>query len=194
MNYSERFAYHFFGLSSVLVLLAVGEVQRHFRALVAPRAIRSTVFVLVAVCLYLPFANALQQWPKECVYRYSYALGTNTHYAPVAHWLREHLRPDATLAVYPDAGIVPYSTRFRTIDFGKLNDAYLAREARNPSAVVDYFFRRNPDALMIYLVRGFDKTYDEAGDRLLADPRFARYRLALLSLDQGSGTALFVKR
>lgn len=194
MNYSERFAYHFFGLSSLLVLLAVGEVHRHFRSIVAPRALRSCIFVLVAVCLYLPVANALEQLPRERIYRASYSLGTNTHYIPIAHWLKEHFPPHATLAVYPDAGIVPYSTRLRTIDFGKLNDTYLARTARDPSAVVEYFFRQNPDALMIHLVRGFDKTYDEAGDRLLADPRFSQYRLTLLSLDQGIGTALFVKR
>jgi len=194
MNYSERFAYHFFGLSSLIVLVAVGELHRYFRAMTAPRVVRSCMFVLVGICLYLPFAHALEQRPRERIYRYGYSLGTVTHYVPVAQWLQEHFPPHATLAVYPDAGIVPYSTRLRTVDFGKLNDAYLAHHAHDPSAIVDYFFRENPDALMIYLVRGFNKTYDEGGDRLLADPRFSAYQLTLLSVDQGIGIALFVKR
>lgn len=194
MNYSERFAYHFWGFSSVFVMLAVGGIFAHFRTLVVPRAIRSGLWVLAGVALYLPFARALEQWPHECMYRYNYALGTQMHYVPVAHWLEENMPPNATLAVYPDAGIVPYVTRLRTIDFGKLNDLFLAREAKNSSDIIDYFFKRKPDAVMMYLGGGFDKAYDETGRRLLADPRFAAYQLTLLSLDQGIGTALFVKQ
>lgn len=194
MNYSERFAFHLFGLSCLLVVIAVSELERYFLALARLRAVRSFAFVLVALCLYLPFANALQRLRGERTYRRAYLFSKEFHYRPAARWLTEHLPPGATLAVYPDAGLVPYLTHLRTIDFGKLNDAYLAREARSSSDVIEYFFRQQPGALMIFFSGGLKKTFDKTGDLLLADPRFSSYYLAHLSLFNDAGTAIFVKR
>jgi hypothetical protein len=194
MNYSERFAFHLFGLSMLLVMLALGELHRHWRVFTAAPAIRRSAFFLTAAGVYLPFAAAFGQWRNEYNYRTNYMRGVQLHYVPVAAWLHRHASPTLKLAVYPDAGIIPYRTNLETIDFGKLNDKYLAREARTSKDIVDYFFRRNPDAVVLLLSQGFDRTYDAAGNDLLADPRFAAYHLTLLSLDQGIGTAFFVKR
>ncbi|MEZ4313069.1 MAG: hypothetical protein R3F14_34035 [Polyangiaceae bacterium] len=195
MGYSDRFAFHLFGLSSLLFLLAVAEVDRRLRSLRESAPAHSATFVLACAALYLPFANAMQRAPKERAFRDSYARATETHLLPTARLLKEILPPDATLAVYPDAGVVPYSTMLRTVDFGKLNDTYLAREATGTASVAEYFFDRSPDALMISLRAGLARTYDEGGDRILSDPRFEpRYRLVRLSLRDGGGLALFVKR
>ncbi len=194
MNYSERFAFHFFGLSMLIVMVALGELHRHWRVFTAAPAIRRSAFFLTAACLYMPFAAAFGQWRNEFNYRSNYMRGVELHYVPIAHWLQRNAPPTLKLAGYPDAGIIPYQTKLETIDFGKLNDKYLAREARTSKDIVDYFFRRNPDAVVLLLSQGFDRTYDAAGNDLLADPRFAAYHLTLLSLDQGIGTAFFVKR
>lgn len=194
MNYSDRFAFHLFGLSLMIVMIALGELHRHWRFFAAAPAIRRTTFFLTAICLYLPFATGFGQWRNEYNYRANYMRGVERHYVPIAHWLPKHVPATAKLAVYPDAGLIPYQTKLETIDFGKLNDQYLAREAHTAHDVVEYFFRRNPDVAVLLLSKGLDQTYEPAGNLLLADPRFARYQLMLLSLDQGIGTALFVKR
>lgn len=194
MNYSERFAYHLFGCSMLVVLVAVGEAIRHFPTITAARPIRSALFILAGVALFLPFAHALERHPGERAYRFNYSHSTEAHYQSTADWMKRAISPNATLAVYPDAGVVPYSTRLRTIDFGKLNDAYLARTRNDPNKILDYFFERKPDVLMIALTGGLERTYEKTGDLLLADPRFSAYRLTLMSTNHGTGVAVFVKR
>jgi hypothetical protein len=194
MNYSERFAYHLFGFSMLVVLLAIGEFFRHFANITVARPIYSTLFILSGIGLFLPFAHALERHPGEKAYRFNYSSSAKTHYQLVADWIKREIPPNATLAVYPDAGIVPYSTRLRTIDFGKLNDTYLARAGSDPQKTVDYFFERKPDVLMIALTGGLERTYEKTGDVLLADSRFSAYRLALLTTNHGTGLAVFVKR
>jgi hypothetical protein len=194
MNYSKRFAFHLFGLSCLLVLVIVGESFRYFQRLNMARPLKSTLFVVMSVALFIPFEHAFKSVAEECDFRRRYSQGAATHYRTVTDWLKREMPANATLAVYPDAGIVPYETSLRTIDFGKLNDVYLARPSTNPAAAIDYFFQRHPDALMISLKAGFTQSYDKTGDLLLADPRFSTYRLVMLSLNNNVGLAVFVPK
>jgi len=192
MNYSDRFAFHLFGLSCLVVLVVVGETIRYFQHLQIARPLKSTLFVLAGVSLFLPMKYGFEHVVEECEFRRRYSRGVQTHYTDAVNWLKREMPSNATLAVYPDAGIVPYATHLRTIDFGKLNDVYLARPGTSPQAAIDYFFQRRPDALMISLKAGFGQTYEKTGDLLLADPRFSTYRLAMLTLHNNVGLAIFV--
>jgi hypothetical protein len=110
-------------------------------------------------------------------------------------YLRNHLDGRATLAVHPDAGIVPYRTGLRTIDFGRLNDAYLAREARAPADVAAYFFANAPDAWMVSQ-RGPDRLWDDGAEAIAHDVRFERlYQSVSESLSaDGRGVRLYARR
>src|SRR5262249_20776533 len=98
------------------------------------------------------------------------------------------------------AGVIPYLVGRRAVDFGKLSDAYLAREARTEGDVADYFFRLRPDALVMTHKQGprspggFPPAKDAAGDRLLADARFAEYELARFVATPGFGLGVYVRR
>lgn len=82
------------------------------------------------------------------------------------------------LAVYEDAGVIPYKTRLPTTDFGKLNDRRLSRGNMNAAEVADYFFEVNP-AAAVFTSRNWRRLeYDDAMAAIAADPRFARYHLA----------------
>ncbi len=84
--------------------------------------------------------------------------------APTATCIVDHTAPNATIAVYPDAGCVPYRSRRRTIDFGRLNDAALARSTRAPADVAAYFFVNDPDVLVASRPRP-GELWDDLGRR-----------------------------
>ena len=107
---------------------------------------------------------------------------------------REGRLPDAVLACYPDAGIIPYLTRLRTVDFGRLNDTYLARSARSEQDVVDYFFRVRPDALVMTHVGGLSHGFDAAANQLLRDPRFGEYQRVSYRHAKDAGVALYTRQ
>jgi hypothetical protein len=98
-------------------------------------------------------------------------------YLPVADLLRERLPSSATLICYQDAGAIPYYTGLRTIDFGRLNDAFLARENPDLKARVDYFFSHHADAVIMTSESGQEYTYLDEALAIRADPRFEQYQL-----------------
>lgn len=98
------------------------------------------------------------------------------------------------LAVYPDAGYLPYRTDFPTVDFGRLNDGYLARRAKTTSDVVDYFFARNVDAV-VFSHYGPDRLWNAEAKAVMNDPRFADYALAREWRDaRAHGISLYFRR
>jgi len=113
--------------------------------------------------------------------------------APTATCIVDHTAPNATIAVYPDAGCVPYRSRRRTIDFGRLNDAALARSTRAPADVAAYFFVNDPDVLVASRPRP-GELWDDGAQAIVADPRCQTgYELAF-QRDTAEGVGYVVYR
>lgn len=178
MDYSHRFETH----AQPFVILWAGIVAAAaVRATFALARIASGVaFVTaatVALLLGAPLALGVQQLAIEREFAAGYQLTLDSEHRPAAQWLTSALPREATLAVYPDGGILPLLTGFRTIDFGKLNDTYLAREARSDADVVAYFFFRRPDALATVCYPSPDPAWPSGSQAILADPRMQEYEL-----------------
>lgn len=195
MNYSHRFAVHTLPwlLPPVLVLLSRG-----VSALGRLRSSRGAgVWALAAAALVLVSftLRAVTMDRKQRSQRYVYSQVIERIHVPVARWIEANTAATATLAVYPDAGFIPYTTRRPVIDFGRLNDEFLARHAKTDADVVRYFHERVPDVAVLH----FDEDgapYDSGAAALLADQGFRqRYELVASEGDpRGSTLRVFARR
>lgn len=153
MNYADRFFMPVLALVLIGVVLSFGSFRRAWLPLAGYASLCIVVLLIYGV------------WCR------AYHTMEQREHAAVAAWLNEHADPASTLAVIVDAGLVPYQTGLRTIDFGALNDTYLAHHPE-PADRVTYFFEQSPEYVM--LANG-DVGID-AAERframLLADPRW----------------------
>lgn len=202
MNYSRRFAMH-----SLPWLVTITLVMLSFAAsrLVRLRRRHGVLAMRAALALAVTFVAAL--WiPRRELNRDVETQNMLEHIRIRRDWYepaRAKLVARAELlgrtqsfrlAVYPDAGYVPYRTDFETIDFGRLNDRHLSREVRSSQEVVDYFFQSAPDAV-IFSHYGPDRMWNEDAKRVIDDPRFAEYTLARQWRDfRGQGISLYFQR
>jgi hypothetical protein len=117
------------------------------------------------------------KWRGELNFVKYYQTIVEDEYLPVAELLSERLPGNATIICYMDAGAIPFYTGLRTIDFGKLNDLYLARQSPGRQESIDYFFKQNADAVIMSSESGKEYVYlDEARD-IMNDPRFQEFEL-----------------
>jgi hypothetical protein len=171
MNFANRFAFHFAPWIILGASIALGAVVVAVRS--AWSTSRGFALVLGALALIVlggTHTRAAERRREHREFMSGYAGMTGP--ATAAAWIAANLPKTATLACYPDAGFVAYETRLHAIDFGRLNDAYLAHETRSPREIADYFFASAPDALVISRVDD-EHTFDDGGDAILHDPRFA---------------------
>ncbi len=186
MNYSYRFFAPFLPVL-LLGLAAAGEramlrieLRLGGATMTASRLrIAASVFALIALA---HGAVSLRGWRGEVAYvrLYRQVMGDQHLRAAelVARFVSPDGRPAGRLAVYEDAGVIPYKTRLPTTDFGRLNDRRLSRGKMNAAAVADYFFEVDP-AAAVFTSRNWRRLeYDEAMAAIAVDPRFARYHLA----------------
>jgi arabinofuranosyltransferase len=178
MNFGKRFAMHALPSAAACALVLVAS------SLEALAQLRQSARDVARSLQLIGCAALLATWPRQADERVSsfermssYDDTMRTRYVPLAELLRDSFSPTAVLAVYPDAGIVPYVSRMKTVDFGRLNDAELARGPRDPRFVVDTFFRRAPDALLIS-IEADGQAWEPLGQAILDAPEFASsYRL-----------------
>lgn len=118
MNYSYRFFVPFY----VLTILAVGAVMLGPR--MNPKMI---VIAVILVSIQVSF-NIDRKRTVEIQNTASshYGLLEDCHIA-VGEYLRNHLPQDEWIVVHADAGAIPYYSKLKTRDFGRLNDEYLSR-------------------------------------------------------------------
>ena len=97
---------------------------------------------------------------------------------PADKFLRENVPANEWLVVHYDAGAIPFYSKLKTIDFGMINDEFLAHNKNiNMGERVDYFYSRNPGALVFV---SHDRDYVKhsgAADFIISDKRFEDYSL-----------------
>jgi hypothetical protein len=192
MNYAHRFVVH------LLPWLALGcalLVDRAVRAASTfhSRGERVALVVLGVLALVGAEDAAADRLATERRFAPAY-LALESQHRAVAELLARRLPKDATIACYPDAGLVPYETKLRTLDFGKLNDVYLAREAKTPADVATYFFAHAPAALVVSRLADRTHMFDAGADAILADPRFAAYEPAIVFAGEEQALLLYFRK
>lgn len=180
MDYGRRFAVHDLGWLLPIAVVAVGLG-------VAAASSRAAAALLALGAASAGSRGVDRAW-TEARRNAEYAEILRAAYRPAGEWVRDHSAPDATLAVYPDAGLVPLLAERRAYDFGRLNDRVLAR-SNDVATVVRELFARDPDVLVLTEPRP-GRLFDEGAEAVVAAPELSRrYRLAA-RFEAPSGAAL----
>jgi hypothetical protein len=200
MGYLYRFEVHalFLVLPLLGILLAdLGDPD------VVRRFVRTAggvgVLALILLCLVA--------WPAELVASASRSRSQRQRYMdvgaeqhiPIGAWLRDHLPASESIACWVDAGRIPYvADDHKVLDFGRLNDEYLARPSITRKEIADYFFAERPGALVITSDDPVRVRPQFDGDVVTSDPRFSEYawRETRCSPEYGAGPCemLFLRR
>jgi hypothetical protein len=138
--------------------------------------------VLVIVMTFLISQMALHVlwfFRKEMPFAAKYRTRLSEMARPAGLFLRENVPASEWLAVHYDAGVIPFLSGLKTVDFGRLNDEYLAHHPRaSLKDRVNYFFARSPGAAVFTSYAWERVDHGPEADAIISDPRFTRYRLA----------------
>jgi arabinofuranosyltransferase len=177
MGYFFRFQVH--GLFIALPLLGVllGNTaqwaQIHRRCGAAKGAVLAA---LVATCLVAWPIEAIAAAADVRAHARRYLEIESEEHARVGAWLRDHLPPSESIACWVDAGLIPFTAdAHAVIDFGRLNDEYLAHDGRSREDIATYFFSRSPGALVITSDSPTGLAPQHDGAIVTTDPRFDAY-------------------
>ncbi len=169
MNYAYRFFVPFYPL--VLLALAGVLYKARFDAM--------TLILTVSLMTPQLRKNLDRHILKDLtVFSRTYQGIIEDEHVRIGTFLKEKIDPDEWLVVHADAGAIPYYSRLRTLDFGRLNNEYLARNDPTPKEIVDYLYSYNPGVMVF---TSFDKQIVRHGpeaDKIIRDRRFNNYRLA----------------
>jgi hypothetical protein len=176
MGYLYRFQIHAFFLVAPFlgVLLSAPpwpELTRRFGY-----ARGGLLAVLLAVCLVAGPSEWIRVQSENATNARTYLEAMTEEHVRVAAWLRDRLPASEAVACWIDAGVIPFvADNHVFIDFGRLNDRYLAQRGVTRAKVADYFFSMRPGAIVMttdiahYVGPQFDAAI------LTGDPRFAEY-------------------
>jgi hypothetical protein len=176
MGYQYRFQIHgFFLLAPLLgVLLSAPPWPKLTRRFGYARG--GVLAVLLGVCLVGGPIEWIRTEREAAANARVYLEVLTEEHARVGAWLRDRLPASEAVACWVDAGIIPFlADNHAFIDFGRLNDRYLAQPGMTRAKVADYFFSLRPGAIVVSGHAAHFAGPDFDGAIVTGDPRFAAY-------------------
>jgi hypothetical protein len=176
MGYLYRFQVHFFFLLLPVIGACLPHGRDDFPAAVGP--VKRTLLSALTVAMLAVLPAELVAGAAEVRWEAQRYLDVETaEHASVGAWVRDHLPTSESVACWIDAGLIPYiASEHWFIDFGRLNDATLARPGLSPKQVADYFFGLRPGALVLTSDGAEQLAPEHGGATITGDARFVDYR------------------
>ncbi|MCP4593925.1 MAG: hypothetical protein GY842_24590 [bacterium] len=176
MNYAYRYYAPFLPVLLIIMggLLHVGREAWTDACVGRPARRVVGVVLLTGLGLYQARAYRLEQ-SDQFVRTLRTARLLRDEHIPIGRYLKANLPATETLVVHLDAGAVPFYAELDTVDFGKLNDEYLATHDLTSAQCADYFYSLNAGALVIASSDRHTLKPSRGGEALIEDPRFERY-------------------
>ncbi|MCX5752081.1 MAG: hypothetical protein NTW97_00385 [Candidatus Krumholzibacteria bacterium] len=166
MNFSYRFLAPFYPL----VILGLAGILK--------KSDTPLKLILALALLVVPQIRMnIGGMPAERQYTSTYKELMDEAHIAIGEYLRKTFSPNDWLVVHADAGAIPYYSRLKTVDFGRLNDEYLTRKRRSESEIVDYFFSRNATAMVLTMEARPSQNRARELEAILADPRLGNYTI-----------------
>ncbi len=180
MNFAYRFYAPFYPVALLLLAWTLSPAFEALRA--SPRMARAAnavgVSALGALLLAQAAYNVRRLHRDEMPFAFRYETRQVQMHRAAGYYLRERVPASEWLVVHVDAGAIPLCSRLKTIDFGALNDTFLAHnKTASLARRVDYFFSRNPGALVFTSFNWTRVDHGPEADAIVADPRFNGYAL-----------------
>lgn len=166
MNYQYRFFVPFYPLA----LLALGTVL-----LRAKKDIRLVLLSLVLIVPQIVINTNANTIEASRIYASTHYDLLEDEHIRLGNYLRENIPPDEWLVVHADAGSIPYYSKLRTVDFGRLNDEYLSRKNPTREEAVDYLYGKNPGVLVFTSTDPQLVRHGAEAETITRDRRFGDY-------------------
>jgi len=178
MNYSYRFSMHMYPAFLIGLLVVADRGRRNLRQL-ATRSRRSVVFVcgMALLVTLMQVYRHMEHLAGEFRWANQYGHLIHDEHIPAGEFLREMVPTDEWLVVHLDAGTIPYCSRLKTVDLGKLNDPHLARNNLTDEATVQYAFDHHPGAWAVKSRASESLEGSGLTDAITSDVRFSDYAL-----------------
>jgi hypothetical protein len=178
MNYGSRFFYPFLPVILVFLIHALDSAwsrlkqgaEKHRRQLAARWCIAGLAVLQGGVMVF--------RADRQSVFLKDYTAVLEEELIPAGQFLAEHFPGDARVISYMDAGAVGYFSGLEIIDFGRLNDQYLAQNKLSNAQVLEYFFKQDADAVVMTSESQDSFSYVPEAMSIVRDPRFRAYRLS----------------
>lgn len=178
MNYSHRFFAPLIPLFLLgLAIRSQGIFEKILNVINEKALIKKQLYIYLSFFTLMQLILFIYKIRGEFYFTNYYKHIVEEEFVPVANTLKQNLPHGAKVAIYMDAGVVPFKSGFTCIDFGKLNDHYLAHGSRDPQFVADYFFSQAPEAAVFNSFSVEKYEYIPEAHFIQADPRFEKYRL-----------------
>ncbi len=180
MNFSYRF---YVPIYPIALLALAWFLSPSFEATRLHRYDRTWTYVLVlcGLCILLVTQVVFQmEWliTKEIPFTSQYETTLSEMHITAGKYLKRRVPVSEWLVVHIDAGAIPYYSGLKTIDFGGLNDEYLAHNKEvSLQKRVDYFFSKNPGAVVFTSYNWDCIDHGPEADAITSDPRFENYAL-----------------
>ena len=146
MNISDRFFVPFF----ILLIFSIGLLLSDVASKSKKTIIFNIVcFITMLICLISIGNNFSGEYIAEKRYAKKYLNTIQSEHIQVGKYINQEIPPDEYLVVVIDAGAIPFYAQLPTIDFGRLNDSYLAHNMLSEEKRLDYLFSTNPGAIVI---------------------------------------------
>lgn len=199
MNYSFRFAIHFYLvylLSLFVVLNELACTTRNLRKPTPVCMIITIIVILLGIRFLIGVWNDFGEEIQMCkIYKdlveYSHkAIGKE-----LAKMVKEGKLPQTSTVALRDAGAISYYSKLNIIDFGLLNDKHLAKVGLEGTEAVEYFFQKMPEVAIIpsYSTNTISNNYKWLEDfylKIICDERFfMNYDLYKIYAPQGFAKA-----
>lgn len=178
MNYASRFFFPYYG-PLLLILAILGnegwriiQENRQENPLLFNRVLK-----MAAVLAVFQLGILVTKFKSERQFVLNMSSIMEEEYRPAAEILKSGLLPGSTIISYMDAGAISYLTDMRVVDFGRLNDTYLARQRPDSINTINYFFQQDAEAVVFTNLSPDRFDYLDEAFAIQRDPRFRNYQL-----------------
>lgn len=166
------FSYRFLVPLYAIAVIAVGAILAR-----TPLSFRSAAIVIAVLVPWIVRSGKerrLKEYRDYCSTHYK--MLRDEHIA-AGTFIDTILPAEECIIVHSDAGAIPYYAKRKTIDFGGLNDEFLARSDSSIAGIVDYFYSHNAGALVFTSRRRDRLEHGPEAKSIERDPRFQEYSL-----------------
>ena len=179
MNYSYRFYAPIFVMWLVLIgitldfgIKSIAQSRKSH-----PVRFRCSIILLIGL-LIVQSALSMSRLRIDSTWADNYKRMLEDFGPPAAKAIRKALPASEWLVVVADAGIVPYLSNAKTVDFGGLNDRFLAnRWNLSKRQICDYFYSFDPGAVVITSNKWDSIAYGFNAEDIAGDVRWKKYAL-----------------
>lgn len=130
---------------------------------------------VLAALMVVQFAVMALRFHQEWAFLRYYDSIVQEELIPAGQALHQMLPAGSRVISFMDAGAVGFYSALPIVDFGRLNDVYLAQSSPSQSQVIDYFYQQEAAAIVMTSEQSDSLVYIPEAMAIAEDSRFDAY-------------------